>query len=262
VDLSVDKNVGMPRMIDDIRKYWNEDAATYDRASQHRPRSPLVIAAWTAALERLLPPPPARVLDCGAGTGFLSLIAARLGHRVTALDLSTAMLEHLRQAAASEELEIEIVEGPADQPDGEFDVVMERHLLWTLCDPERSLRAWRDVAPAGTLVLVEAIWGDADSLEHAKRRLRQYLRRLRGGLSEHHAEYPEQLRAALPLASGTNPSTLVELVASAGWQRPKMVRLGDVEWAEGLDLPMPERLLGVAPRFALMANSRSASATG
>jgi SAM-dependent methyltransferase len=253
---------GMTQMIDDIRAYWDEDAATYDLAAQHRPRNLFVMAAWTAALERLLPPPPVRILDCGAGTGFLSLIAARLGHRVTALDLSAAMLEQLRSAAASEDLEIEIVESRADEPDGEFDVVMERHLLWTLREPEASLRAWRDVAPAGTLVLVEALWGDADPIENAKRRLRQHLRRLRRELPEHHAEYPAELRSVLPLGSGTNPSTLVDLVVAAGWHRPRMVRLADVEWAERMALPMPDRLLGVAPRFVLAANATSSPATG
>src|SRR5271156_3144930 len=101
----MDNNVGMPQIIGDIRTYWNEDAATYDLAAQHRPRSPFVMAAWTAALERLLPPPPGRVLDCGAGTGFLSLIAARLGHRVTALDLSPPMLAQLSRAASAEGLD-------------------------------------------------------------------------------------------------------------------------------------------------------------
>lgn len=252
----MDNNVGMAQMIGDIRMYWNEDAATYDLAAQHRPRSPFVMAAWTAALEGILPPPPARILDCGAGTGFLSLMAARLGHRVTALDLSAAMLEHLRGAAASEGLDIEIIEGGADEPNGEFDAVMERHLLWTLSDPEATLRAWRRVAPAGTLVLVEALWGDADPVESAKGRLRHYLRRLRRGVPEHHAEYPAELRSALPLGNGTRPSTLVDLAAAAGWQRQKMVRLADVEWAERLALPMPERLLGVAPRFVLTANAQ------
>jgi SAM-dependent methyltransferase len=253
---------GMTQMIDDIRTYWDEDAATYDLAAQHRPRNPFVMAAWTAALERLLPPSPVRILDCGAGTGFLSLIAARLGHRVTALDLSAPMLEHLRIAASSEGLEIEIVESRADQPDGEFDVVMERHLLWTLPDPEASLRAWRDVAPTGTLVLVEALWGDADPIERAKGRLRQHLRRLRRGLPDHHAEYSEKLRSALPFGSGTHPSTLVDLVAATGWHSPKVVRLADVEWAERVALPMPERLLGVVPRFVLAADARKPPAIG
>src|SRR5580692_2587918 len=98
-------------ILDDIRRFWDDDAATYDNAPGHHPTSAAVQAAWTAALASLLPPPPARVLDCGAGTGFLSLIAARLGHSVTALDLSTAMLDRLRTAADAEQLDVEIVVG-------------------------------------------------------------------------------------------------------------------------------------------------------
>jgi hypothetical protein len=165
------------------------------------------------------------------------------------------MLERLGHAAASEGLDIQTIEGAADRPEGEFDAVMERHLLWTLPDPEGSLRAWHQVAPAGTLVLIEGVWGAADPVEQVKGRMRHGLRRLRGGLPDHHAEYPEQLRAALPLGRGPNPSTLVELVASTGWRRTKILRLADVEWAERMGLPMPERLLGVAPRFALTASS-------
>ena len=86
-------------ILDEIRRFWDDDAATYDDAPAHRPTSAAVQAAWTAALEALLPPAPARVLDCGAGTGFLSLIAARLGHRVTALDLSPQMLAGLSASA-------------------------------------------------------------------------------------------------------------------------------------------------------------------
>ncbi len=54
-----------------IRAFWDDDAATYDLA--HQPRSAAVQAAWNAALARFLPPAPAHVLDAGAGTGFLSL---------------------------------------------------------------------------------------------------------------------------------------------------------------------------------------------
>ena len=156
-------------ILDEIRRFWDDDAATYDDAPGHRPRSPAVQAAWTAALEALLPPAPARVLDCGAGTGFLSLIAARLGHRVTALDLSPGMLASAFGAAAgAEDLDIAVVVAPAHEPPREphgFDAVIERHLLWTLPDPVAALRAWRAAAPSGRLVAVESLWGEADPLE-------------------------------------------------------------------------------------------------
>jgi SAM-dependent methyltransferase len=213
-----------------------------------------VLAAWTATLAHLLPPAPSRILDAGAGTGFLSLIAARLDHQVTALDLSPKMLEGLRSAARSEGLEIEIVVGAADKPPEGFDAVMERHLLWTLPDPAAALGAWRRAAPTGRLVLVESLWGRVDPLEKIRAGARRQIRRVRGEPPDHHGSYSEALRSALPLAGGTSPSRLVELADAQGWRRPRLERLRDVEWAERYELPVPERIVGVPPRFAVVAD--------
>jgi len=236
---------------EEIRSYWDADAATYDDSAQHRPRSPLVRAAWAAALARLLPPAPAAVLDCGAGTGFLSLLAARLGHRVTALDLSEQMLERLRQAAVTEGLDVTVVVGSADAPPDGFDAVIERHLLWTLPDPAAALAAWRAAAPSGRLVLFESLWGDVDSVERLRGRARTTIARLRREPPHHHAEYAPALRAALPLGRGTPPARLCEMAVDAGWREPRVERLRDVEWAERSVLPLPERVVGVTPRVAV-----------
>jgi len=240
-------------ILDEIRRFWDDDAATYDRARRHHPTDAAVRAAWTAAVEAFLPPPPARVLDCGAGTGFLSLIAARLGHHVTALDLSSAMLAKLRAAAEVELLDIEVVEGPADRPPAGFDAVMERHLLWTLPDPGAALGAWHEAAGGRRLALVESLWGDADPLEARRGAGREWIRRVRGAPDDHHAPYPSGVRQSLPLGSGTHPRSVVELVAAAGWANPRLVRLRDVEWATSLQLALPERVMGVTPRFVVVA---------
>jgi SAM-dependent methyltransferase len=241
-------------VLDDIQQFWDDDAATYDNAPGHRPRTAAERAAWTAALAGLLPPPPARVLDCGAGTGFLSLIAARLGHRVTAIDLSRQMLDRLAAAAAALGVTIETVQAPANQPPaGPFDAVMERHLVWTLPDPTASLEAWRAVAPNGRLVLVESLWGGADPVESIRGQGRELLDRLLRRPPDHHGEYPAEVRAALPLGTGTHPSRLVEVVETAGWQAPQLHRLRDVEWATLLTQGPLERLLGTSPRFAVTA---------
>lgn|SRR5487761_509982 len=246
-------------LLDEIRRYWDDDAATYDDAPQHRPRSPMVQAAWTAALESALPRAPARVLDCGAGTGFLTLIAARLGHAVTALDLSPAMVDRLKARARLEGLEVDTMVGSATEPPGDgasYDVVMERHLLWTLPDPGAALRAWRGaVGASATLVLVESLWGAVDPLERRRATLRRALHRVRALPPEHHAEYEQGMRQSLPLGTGTHPSRLIELVTDSGWQVPTLRRLADVEWAERTELPLPERLLGVPPRFVVTGRS-------
>jgi SAM-dependent methyltransferase len=241
---------------DSVRRFWDADAATYDRSLDHGAGSPTLRAAWNAALERLLPPAPARVLDVGAGTGFLSLAAARLGHQVTALDLSAGMLAHLRTAAEHQGLDIEIVEGGAEQPPpGPFAAVVERHLMWTLPDPTAALSAWRAAAPAGRLLLLETIHGEADPVERLRSQARERLRRLRGEPDHHHDHYHAELMAELPLARGIHPDGLLGLVERAGWSRIRLERLRDVEWAQLLAQAPVSRALGTAPRLAIVAES-------
>jgi SAM-dependent methyltransferase len=239
---------------DRVRAYWDADAATYDDSPDHGAASPAERAAWNAALVRLLPAPPSQVLDAGAGTGFLSLACARLGHRVTALDLSSGMLDRLRAAAGRDALPVEAVEAAAESPPpGPFDAVVERHLLWTLPDPGAALAAWRAAAPAGRLVLFEGLWGRADPVEHLLEQTREGVRRLRREPDHHHDRYDPAVVEALPLAGGTHPDRLVELVEAAGWGPARMERLRDIEWARLLRQPPAARLLGVTPRFAVVA---------
>src|SRR5918994_6050917 len=176
-------------LTDRVRAWWDADAATYDDSSDHgwAAAAPALRAAWNAALHRLLPGQGRRVLDVGAGTGFLSLAATRLGHRVTALDLSGRMLERLAEHAARDGLEIEIVQGTAEEPPpGPFDAVIERHLLWTLPDPGAALAAWRGAAPDGRLVLFEGLWGGADPVERLRGQAREGLRKPPGEPHPHH----------------------------------------------------------------------------
>jgi SAM-dependent methyltransferase len=241
-------------LTDRVRAYWDADAATYDDSPDHGAASPAERAAWNAALARLLPAPPCRVLDAGAGTGFLSLACARLGHRVTALDLSAGMLERLRATAERDGLAVEVVQAGAESPPpGPFDAVVERHLLWTLPDPGAALAAWLAAAPNGRLVLFEGLTGRADPVEHLLEQTREGVRRLRGEPDHHHDRYDPAVVEALPLAGGTHPDRLVELVEGAGWGPARLERLRDIEWTRLLRQPPAARVLGVTPRFAVVA---------
>jgi ubiquinone/menaquinone biosynthesis C-methylase UbiE len=239
-----------------IRSYWDEDAAGYDRTPGHYPQTPAEWAAWRGALEPLLPPAPARVLDVGAGTGFLTIAAAGLGHAVTAVDLSGQMLARLTAKASAQQLTVTAIQASADQlPQEGFDVVMSRHLLWTLPQPEGALRTWRAAAPSGRLLLVESVWGAGQSAaDQFRARARRLARRLASAPAGHHAEYDESITSALPFAGGLPPERLVALVQQAGWRAPRLRRLTGVEWILGRQLPWPERLAGTPPVYALWAS--------
>lgn len=251
----------MSAIPDAVRSFWDADAATYDRSAGHHPRSAVELAAWSAVIRRLLPPPPARVLDVGAGTGFLSLLLAQQRYTVTALDLSPEMLARLAEKASSAGLAVEIVEGDASAPPerarsgGDFDAVVERHLLWTLPEPAAALDAWRQAAPNGRIVLFESAWGAAGGrIGRARSAASELHRRLRGQAPDHHAEYDRGLRAQLPLAHGATPEELVALVESSTWGPARLERLRDVDWATRRALASPvDRAIGVPPRFAIVA---------
>jgi len=140
---------------------WDAESATFDDEPDHGLRDPAVREAWAARLRGWLPRGPADVLDLGCGTGSLSLLASEARHRVTGVDLSPRMVELARAKLAGRDAAF-LVGDAAAPPVGEqrFDVVLVRHVLWTLPDPGRVLRHWRGLLrPGGRLVLIEGVWG-------------------------------------------------------------------------------------------------------
>lgn len=146
----------------EIKAYWDAAAETFDDEVDHGLRQPATRAAWAALFSGWVPP-GSRVLDLGCGTGSISVLLAQQGHRVTGVDLSARMIDAATVKAAG--LAVDLVVGDAGAPDvaGPFDVVVVRHLLWTLPDPVAALRSWRELlAPGGRFVLVEGRWARPD----------------------------------------------------------------------------------------------------
>ncbi|BBA96471.1 hypothetical protein RVR_1787 [Actinacidiphila reveromycinica] len=145
----------------DARQYWDAAADHFDDEPDHGLRDPGVRSAWEARLRSWLPAGPSDVLDLGCGTGSLALLAAADGHRVTAVDRSERMVALARAKLSGTRARVLV--GDAARPPvaaGGFDVVLVRHVLWALPDPEEVLRRWADLLrPGGRLVLVEGRWG-------------------------------------------------------------------------------------------------------
>ena len=111
------------------------------------------------------PAGPGRSPGRGLGTGSLSLLLAEAGHQVTGVDLAPGMVEQARaKLTTAGHTATFLVGDAAVPPTGEqtFDMVLARHLLWTLPDPHAALREWTSrLRPEGRLVLVEGRWRES-----------------------------------------------------------------------------------------------------
>lgn len=139
-----------------------DTAVTEWRKWQESPWGRLRYTLAEANLVRHLGDAPRRVLDLGGGDGADAVRLARLGHSVTVVDHSQAMLEAAERRATDANVRIECLEAdvlalPADVANGAYDVVLCHNLLPYMDDIKTVLAATvRAVVPAG-LVSVMAI---------------------------------------------------------------------------------------------------------
>ena len=108
-----------------------------------------------------------RFLDVAAGSGALSIPAARLGARVVAVDQSARMLELLAARARSEGLDIQtrVMDGHALQlDDASFDVAGSQFGVMLFPDMPRGIREMTRVVVPGGRVLVTA-YGDPHKID-------------------------------------------------------------------------------------------------
>jgi SAM-dependent methyltransferase len=157
--------------LDATRALWDDAAATFDDEADHGLRDPLTHAAWRDLLTQWLPPSPKKILDAGCGTGSLSLLMAGLGHEVTGIDLSPAMVSRAKAkiAAAGLQATFHVMDAayPRFAPQT-YDIIVCRHLLWALPQPAQVLERWRSLLTASSrMILIEGFWNTGTGL-HAE----------------------------------------------------------------------------------------------
>lgn len=143
-----------------VAAHWDRRAAHFDADFGHSIKTAAERAAWDRILDLIVPAgEPIDALDVGCGTGFLSLELAARGHRVVGIDLAPAMLEAARGKATVRGLAVRFETADAEQlpyPAQSFDLVISRHVLWTLPHPETAIADWlRVLRPGGRLVIID-----------------------------------------------------------------------------------------------------------
>ena len=144
-----------------VAAHWNRRAAGFDADFGHSIRTAGERAAWDRILDLVVGGRgTVDALDVGCGTGFLSLELAGRGHRVTGIDFAPQMLAEAHKKAAAQGIAVRFEEGDAEQlrfPPGSVDLVMTRHVLWTLPHPEAAIDEWiRVLRPGGRLAAMDS----------------------------------------------------------------------------------------------------------
>lgn len=139
-----------------IMRYWTARSHDFGTVRKNELGSAMG-RRWQEELQSHLPNGSGlHILDIGTGTGFFTILMARLGHRVTGIDLTPAMLAEAHTLADALELNVSFQEMDAQQlkfPSERFDVVLSRNLTWTLPEPVKAYQEWYRVLKKGGILM-------------------------------------------------------------------------------------------------------------
>jgi ubiquinone/menaquinone biosynthesis C-methylase UbiE len=196
---------------DEIKAYWSQRAETFDSQPGHEIFSEEERAAWHALLRRHLGEGSGRAaLDLACGTAVVSHLLDDLGFRVTGMDWAEPMLENTME------------------PEESYDVITNRHLVWTLVDPRAAFREWhRLLKPAGRLLVVDGDFVNPGPVAKAVRRLSALLARIgidvtgaaHGPSKGEMAATHQSILARVHFSKGARAEAVVELLKEAGFSK-------------------------------------------
>ena len=233
----------------EIGAYWDARSSGFSDASLEELETEPA-RRWTRIFMDNLPEGCA-VLDDGAGAGFFTVLLASLGHDVTAIDYSAGMLTQVRRNLETRGLEARTMQMDAqrlDFPDGHFDAVVSRNVLWNLDRPDLAYaEAARVLRPGGVLILEDGNYylhlhnaeyaGAAQARQKAD--LRQDNCHARHNPQNVDFSIIERIAGELPMSRTVRPAWDFGVLAASGF-RDIRVRI------EGS--PLPQRFLIIAKK--------------
>jgi SAM-dependent methyltransferase len=153
---------GIMEILTGTRTAWDKIAPGYDKTN-----TPTQMWLGNEGLSRAGLRPGMSFLDVAAGSGALSIPAARIGAEVLATDQSPVMLELLRTRARKEGLTIEtrVMDGHAlEINDNSFDIAGSQFGVMLFPDMPKGISEMARVVKPGGRVLMN-VYGDPHNIE-------------------------------------------------------------------------------------------------
>ncbi|MBC3889077.1 methyltransferase domain-containing protein [Acetobacterium paludosum] len=199
----------MNNMIQAVEERWDVNAQKYDNRHQVN-TTPEDKKHWMEALaENIGPDKNIKLMDVGAGTGFITLMAAELGYQCHAVDISSGMLEVARNHANNKGLRIDFIKSNVENipcEDASMDVIVNRHVMWTLLNPGEACKEWfRVLKNGGKLLCIVTIGSMGDSCNH----------------------YSQDIEDQLPL-KGADENKLINTLIEAGFSNVEAIKLDKI----------------------------------
>lgn len=218
--------------------HWDAAASHYEKTAH-----PFTSRFAEAALARVTLSPDKRVLDVAAGTGALTLAAARTGAQVLATDFSEGMVARIA-AAGLPNVEVRVMDGQSlDLPDASFDAVFSIFGVIMFPDWRKGLAEMARVTRPGGHGIV-ATWQDRGAATFL------LLGEVRGRL------FPDRKNMTMPegvLALSERNSFVCEL-AAAGY-RDAQVQLVTCDYELDISqLAAPDTLFGMSPDWTELSD--------
>lgn len=197
------------------RWYWDERSEGYGKLRQKELSGP-DRKAWSDFLLSRIPKKSGKVLDAGCGPAFLSILMAKAGWDVTAVDFSSAMLKVAAENGAREGVSIHFMEGDVmNLPfENKFDVILSRNVTWNLPDVPKAYESWyRALAPGGVLLNMDTDYGLMDFRETSK-----IAKNAHQGVKDSLIEICEELKEEVRISTHRRPMWDLERLKIAGFK--------------------------------------------
>ena len=252
---------------DEIKAYWSARAATFDEQPGHEMFTEEERAAWRALfLKHLGDGDGRKALDLASGTGVISHLLDSLNFSVTGLDWAEPMLERARNKAKVRERKITFVIGDAEntlEPDESYDVITNRHLVWTLVDPKAAFAEWhRVLKPGGKLLIVDGDFVNTTIWSRLAARLARWHAKiipakqpLHGPATPEMVETHQRILSQVHFSNGARADAVVALLKEVGYSKITIdTNLRAINRAQAKVLPLFKGLeRATQHRYAILA---------